>query len=164
MAGEEVELSSQHTLHDNELGMGTLLNAVHFHSSWVLAAIFLLVFVANSILTADPTSETKPPTITGPGGKPLPRSAVKYKEELQKWRKMKDFTRGRKMLFLYLHAGLLATFLLSGMNIIIHALVEKDQGWWCGEATAVSTTLFLFLCLLTNNERYTFAVLLSSTA
>jgi ABC-type transport system involved in Fe-S cluster assembly fused permease/ATPase subunit len=149
MAEEEVELSSKFASNGTVSGMGPVLNAVHFHYPWVLAVIFLASFVANSVLTAEPTSNPLPPTITGPGGKPLPRSAAKYKEELQKWRKMKDFSRGRKTLFLYLHAGLLATFLASGANIVVHALAEKNQGWWCGEATAVSRKQKSFYyCLL----------------
>lgn len=147
-AAEGVEPTSQLASTSSVSGMGRLLNAVHFNSSWILAVLFLIFFVGNSILTADPTSETPPPTITGPGGKPLPRSAAKYKEELQKWRKMKDFNQGRKTLFLYLHAGLLSTFLASGVNIVIHALVENDEGWWCGEATAVSGKDILPCCLL----------------
>jgi hypothetical protein len=119
-------------------GMGPLLNGIHFNYPWVLGVIFLLAFVADSVLTAEPASESVAPTITGPGGKPLPRSAAKYKEELQKWRRMKDFSRGRKTLFLYLHAGFLATFLLSGISIVAHALSEPEPGWWCGKATAVS--------------------------
>jgi hypothetical protein len=137
MAGEEVEWISRPGWNSTTTGTGPLLNAIHFHYPWVLAVIFLAAFVANSVLTAEPSSEPQPPTITGPGGKPLPRSAAKYKEELQKWRKMKEFSRGRKTLFLYLHAGLLATFLAHGTMVVVHALAEKDEGWWCGEATAV---------------------------
>lgn len=51
----------------------TILDVVHFHYSWVLFTVFLTTFVANSILTATPTSESNEPVLLGPGGKPLPR-------------------------------------------------------------------------------------------
>jgi hypothetical protein len=42
------------------------------------------------------------------------------------------------LLFLYLSIGLLATFVANAINIIVHALTASEDGWWCGEATAVS--------------------------
>lgn len=145
MAGEEVELSSQPPSNGTLAGTKRMIDIVHFHSSWVLFIIFLTAFIANSILTAKPPSESQEPLLTGPGGKPLPRSARKYKEELQRRKKLKDFSPGRKSLFLYLSAGLLSTFVASGTNVVVHALYEHavygDNSWWCGEATAVSWAL-----------------------
>jgi ATP-binding cassette, subfamily B, vacuolar membrane transporter HMT1/ACLQ len=137
MAGERVEQSS-HPWSNGKSTTAELLEIVHFHYAWVLFAVFLIAFVTNSVLTAEPSSESKEPILTGPGGKPLPRSARKYKEELQRRKKLKDFSPVRKALFLYLSAGLLVTFVANGANIVIHALTKREEGWWCGEATAVS--------------------------
>jgi hypothetical protein len=166
MAGEGVELSSK----SGPGGTSTpaaillLLDVVHFHYAWVLFVVFLAAFIANSILSAEPSSESKEPVLTGPGGKPLPRSTRKTKEEREK-KKLKDFSPGRKLLFFYLSAGLLATFVANAANIIIHALTEND--WWCGEATAVSGHSPKTLsesALTSTNYRYTFAVRPSSIA
>ncbi|CAG8973932.1 hypothetical protein HYALB_00003710 [Hymenoscyphus albidus] len=142
MAEEEVELSSQLLSNGTLTTTKRMVDIIHFHYSWVLFVIFLVAFIANSILTAEPPGESKEPVLTGPGGKPLPRSARKYKEELQKRKKLQDFSPGRKSLFLYLSAGLLATFVANGTNIVVHALYEHaaygaDDSWWCGEATAI---------------------------
>jgi len=142
MAGERVELSS----HSGSNGTSTitdlltdLLDVIQFNYAWVLFVVFLVAFVVNSILSAEPSSESKEPVLLGPGGKPLPRSAArKSKEERDKRKKLKDFSPARKQLFLYLSAGLLATFVANGVNIIVHALTESENGWWCGKATAVS--------------------------
>ena len=91
MAGEEVEWTPQAGSNATTTGMGPLLNAVQFHYPWVLAVVFLSAFVANSVLTAEPSSGSQLPTITGPGGKPLPRSAAKYKEELAKMEEHEGF-------------------------------------------------------------------------
>jgi len=149
MAGVADELSSFYnsnaSLHSNGMlySNGTLapttelLKAIHFHYAWFLGLVFLLAFLANSILSAEQSAESKEPVLLGPGGKPLPRSARKSKEEKEK-KKLLDFTPGRKQVFLCLSIGLLGTFVASGVNIIVHALVEQEIGWWCGEAAAVS--------------------------
>jgi len=137
MAGERVELSS-HPWNNGTSTSAELLDVVHFHYAWVLFIVFLASFVTNTVLTAEPSAESKERILTGPGGKPLPRSARKYKEELQRKKKLTDFSPSRKNLFLCLSAGVLATFIANGANIVIHALTKREEGWWCGQATAVS--------------------------
>lgn len=113
-----------------------VLDLTHFNYPWVLLLVFLIAFITNSVLTVEPSETTVGPTVTGPGGKPLPTSARNSKEEKEK-QKRKDFSRGRKLLFLYFSAGVIATFIANGVNIIVHALTKSENGWWCGEATAV---------------------------
>lgn len=138
MAGGRLELSSNFGYHGAEV-LTTLLDSVHFGYAWVLFVVFLVAFVTNSILSVEPSSQSKEPALTGPGGKPLPQSSArKSKEEREKRKKLKDFSPGRKLLFLYLSVGLLATFVGNGACIVIHALTSIDNDWWCGEATAVS--------------------------
>ena len=136
MAG--IELSSSNGLFNGTTPVEVLLNVTHFNYPWVLLVVFLTAFVTNSILSAEPSLETvNEPVVTGPGGKPLPRSAKKAKEAKEK-RKLKDFTPGRKLLFIWLSAGVISTFVANAVNIIVHALTKRENGWWCGEATAVS--------------------------
>ena len=166
MAGEGVELGSKSSPNGTctTTTLLLLLDVVRFHYAWVLFVVFVVAFITNSILSAEPSSEAKEPVLTGPGGKPLPRSTRKSKEEREK-KKLKDFSPGRKLLFFYLSAGLLATFVANAANIIIHALTEND--WWCGEATAVSGHSPKTLsesALTSTNYRYTFAVRPSSIA
>jgi hypothetical protein len=135
MAGGRLEQSSNFGYHGAEI-LTTLLDLVHFNYAWVLFVVFLVAFVTNSILSVEASSQSKEPALTGPGGKPLPQSSArKSKEERERRKKLKDFSPRRKLLFLYLSVGLLATFVGNGVNIVIHAL--KDN-WWCGQATAVS--------------------------
>ncbi|TVY58066.1 ABC transporter aclQ [Lachnellula cervina] len=135
MAGDQVEQSS-HPWNGTSTS-AELLDVVHFHYAWVLFIVFMISFVTNTVLTAEPSAESKERILTGPGGKPLPRSARKYKEELQRKKKLKDFSPARKNLFLYLSTGVLATLVANGANIVIHALTKREEGWWCGQATAI---------------------------
>ena len=116
-----------------------LLDVVHFHFPWVLLLIFLIAFVANGVASAESSAETVGPVVTGPGGKPLPRSTKKREEEQERLRRKRlDFSPLRKLLFYYLSAGVIVTFVANAANIVIHALTKREEGWWCGEPTAVS--------------------------
>jgi hypothetical protein len=144
MAGERFGLSSRDGSSDGIYAppvtpVDTLLNITHFNYPWILLVIFLAAFVAHSVLTADPTSESIEPVVTGPGGKPLPRSTKKAKEAKERRKKLKDFSPGRKLVFIWLSAGVITTFVANAVNIVVHALTQRDDGgWWCGEGTAVS--------------------------
>lgn len=137
MAGDRVESSPWYNGTNGTSTVQELVDVVHFNYAWVLFVVFMIAFVTNSVLTAEPSSESREPILTGPGGKPLPRSARKYKEELQRRKKLKDFSPVRKVLFQYLSAALLATFVANGANVVVHALSTEE--WWCGKAKAVSS-------------------------
>ncbi|PQE15591.1 Heavy metal tolerance protein [Rutstroemia sp. NJR-2017a BBW] len=146
MAGDGRGMSLSSGIHTNGTGTDTstrILDLVHFNYPWVLLVVFLLAFTAHSILTAESTDDSAEPILTGPGGKPLPRSARKTEEEKRK-RKSQDFSPVRKLLFLWLSAGILATFLGNAINIVVHALDKRENGWWCGEATAIYICASLF--------------------
>jgi len=113
-----------------------LLDVIHFNYAWFLGLVFLVAFIADSFLSAQPATKSQEPVLLGPGGKPLPPSARKNKEERER-NKLKDFGSGRQQVFNYLSVALLLTFVAHGFNIVVHALVA-EEGWWCGEATAVS--------------------------
>ena len=137
MAGE-VELGSG-SLASNSTSTA-ILEHTHFNYPWILLIIFLVAFAANSILTSESSTESVKPTITGPGGKPLPQSMLKTKEAKEKI-KLQEFSSGRRLLFLWTSIALIGTFVGNAVNIIAHALVEREEGWWCGESTAVSCIL-----------------------
>ena len=138
MAGVEFEPGSDFQVDFNGTAKPTvLLDIVHFNYPWVLLVVFLATFIVNSILSVPLAATVVEPAITGPGGKPLPRNAKKSKEEKEK-RRQQDFSPVRKLVFIYLSAGVILTFIGSAINILVHALTKRENGWWCGEATSVS--------------------------
>tara|TARA_R110002060_G_scaffold14312_1_gene20028 strand:+ start:295 stop:951 length:657 start_codon:yes stop_codon:yes gene_type:complete len=143
MAGEGLELSPRSGTSDDGVPSSTkLVDLLHFYYAWVLFAVFLVAFVVNTILTAEPSAEARGPIRLGPGGKPLPpTSARKNKEALEKKKKDKEFSQRKKWLFFYLSAALLLTFFANGVEIIAHSLTKSENGWWCGEDTAVSISI-----------------------
>ena len=146
MAAERVELSSHSWKHNGTMNSTTTVpeaqrirEVVHFHYAWVLFVIFLTAFIAFTVLTVAPVAQANGPVLLGPGGKPLPQSARKAKEERERRLKLKEFSPGRKDIFLYFSAALLGTFVANGIEIVIHALTKAENGWWCGKEMAVSS-------------------------
>lgn len=110
------------------------------HYTQILYPVFLLVlfavgFVIHGVITAgnDPALPP-PPNVTGPGGKPLPMRRPSKAKVPQK----ENVGTIKRLLFIWLVSGVIATFVGNAANIVVHALVKRDEGWWCGEATAVS--------------------------
>lgn len=132
-----MDTAAAHLVRGSHHVAASILHYTQFASPIVLLFVFLGVFTAHSILSSEtePTSIV-PPTITGPGGKPLPRALRKANKDKLK---QKDFSPLEKQLFIGLSAALLATFIASGLNVVVHAITEVEaEGWWCGEAGTVS--------------------------
>lgn len=116
----------------------------HYASPIILLFFFLVAFTAHSILTASKEDIIRPQTgQTGPGGKPLPRTsspiakAAREKEAL-------DFSPSRKLLFTWLSAGVVLTFIGNAGTVIVHALLDRKDNWWCGQAVVIYVVASFF--------------------
>lgn len=115
----------------------------HYASPIILLIFFLVAFTAHSILTAPKEDVVQAkPSQTGPGGKPLPRTssptvkAAREKEAL-------DFSPSRKLLFTWLSVGVVLTFLGNAATVIVHAVLDRKDNWWCGQAVVVCDIILL---------------------
>lgn len=113
-----------------------ILSVVHVAHPLVLLAFFLLTFTLRSILISDnsKSSETPSQEQVGPGGKPLPRKKPPKEDDEHAYL---DFSRPRKLLFQWLSLAVALTSLGNAVTVIVHALVERDQQWWCGQTVVV---------------------------
>ena len=116
----------------NRTAQGILVYT-HFSSPIILLALFLIAFTAHSIITSSDDAVVQPlPERTGPGGKPLPQNIK------GKWRKIAlDFSHARKLLFIWLSVGTIITFVANAGVVILHAVLDRKESWWCGESVAV---------------------------
>lgn len=106
----------------------------HYASPIVLIAFFLIGFTAHSIITASDAAPEQPTDVpTGPGGKPLPQ-----KKRGKMKQKALDFSPARKYLFNWLSVGTIATFVANAGVVILHAVLGRNENWWCGKSVAVS--------------------------
>lgn len=127
-----------------------ILHYTHFAYPLVLLVVFLVAFVAHSIVTSRARNSVSPRSnLTGPGGKPLPPTSRPLSNGPPRPAN-EGFGKIRSLLFCWLSIGLIATFIGNAVNIIVHAIVERKDGWWCGQAavTYVVGSAFLYSLFL----------------
>lgn len=116
-----------------------ILTYTHFAYPVILLVTFIGVFTYESITSVNDAHADVPakqgPQL-GPGGKVLPqrlapKKVVKGKKDVL------DFSRPRKLLFIWLSLGVLITFIGNGILTIMHALYGRNEEWWCGQAYVV---------------------------
>ena len=123
---------------------------IHYASPIILLVFFLVAFTAHSILTASKEDVIQVETAqTGPGGKPLPRTSSPIARAAAREKKALDFSPSRKLLFTWLSVGVVLTFLGNAGTVIVHALLDRKDSWWCGQAVVVCHYFLpLHLCTL----------------
>lgn len=115
----------------------------HYASPIILLVFFLVAFTAHSILTASKEDVVQAQTgQTGPGGKPLPRNSSPMAKAARESKAL-DFSPSRKLLFIWLSAGGVLTFLGNVVTVIVHALLDRKDHWWCGQAVVVCDAVLL---------------------
>lgn len=134
----------------------TVLDVVQYAYAPVLLIVFLIAFTIRSIhLSRQATAQAKEEAnkiVLGPGGKALPKKKKvnkkskgkkggKGKDEDDDKDKVIDFSKPRKRLFEFLSAVVCLTFLASAGNVIGHAIVKREEGWWCGAPPVVRCPL-----------------------
>lgn len=117
----------------------TLPAVVHytqFAYPLALLVVFFAAFIAHGIATAQtgPAVSSRS-NLTGPGGKPLPPTSRLSSPGSEK---DEGFGNTKNILFCWLSIGLIATFIGNTVNIVVHAVTERESGWWCGQAAVVS--------------------------
>lgn len=114
-----------------------IIHYVQYAYPLVLLVVFLSAFVAHSIISSPSNqSVTSRSNLTGPGGKPLPPTSRPPSNGPPE-PKNEGFGKTRSLLFCWLSVGLIGTFVGNIVNIVVHAVSERKEGWWCGEAPAV---------------------------
>lgn len=116
-----------------------ILHYTHFAYPIVLLLVFLVAFVAHSIITSPNRSVSTRTNITGPGGKPLPPTS-RPPSNGPAVQKNEGFGRTRSLLFCWLNIGIILTFIGNTVNIVVHAISQRASGWWAGEAAVVCLT------------------------
>jgi hypothetical protein len=114
-----------------------IIDSTQFAYPVVLLGLFLLLFTAHGIITSSSgnTQVSSRTRITGPGGKPLPNNVRATKDK----KDSTAFTLVQRLLFNWLSGAVILTFLGNSVNVLAHALAERQTGWWCGQAMVVSS-------------------------
>ncbi|QIW98414.1 hypothetical protein AMS68_003932 [Peltaster fructicola] len=100
----------------------------------VLLLVFIAAFTVRSILAVRKDNDTtKESGQLGPGGKPLPKRGKKTGDEVNTI----GFSRPQRLLFQALQAGVLLSICGNITVVVVHALVAREEHWWCGQAPTV---------------------------
>ncbi|KAI0879729.1 hypothetical protein GGS24DRAFT_10279 [Hypoxylon argillaceum] len=134
----------------NDRLVRSILTATQYLYPGLLLLILLLFGAIYSIYTGWNKGDVIVPTVTGPGGRPLP---VTKKRRMDNKSQEPDrrFSPSVRALFQWIYATVTLTFVGQGVAIATRALVQRtaqgDHAWWCGEAKAVYTLGSAFLYL-----------------
>ena len=113
-----------------------ILKYTQYSSPPTLLLVFLVAFVAHSVVTSPPNNDPKVQSL-GPGGKPLPRN-LSPSAKAKQIEQVADFSPARKAVFNWTSVGLVLTFLATAVLVIAHVLTDRSNNWWCGQAVVVS--------------------------
>jgi len=130
--GPRAPLVANNTAHN-------ILTYTYFAYPGLLLLFFIGVFTYDSVVSSSEdqkTDDSAPAVQLGPGGKPLPPRTIKKKK--QDKQDVLDFSRPRKLLFIWLSLVVLMTLLGNGALIIAHSVYARDEEWWPGQAYVVS--------------------------
>ncbi|KAI6818214.1 hypothetical protein KC350_g10376, partial [Hortaea werneckii] len=101
----------------------------------VLICLYIITFTIRSITTArNDDHDNLEPEQLGPGGKPLPQKSKKKEPAIPN---DFDFSRPRKLLFEWLSVGVLGSIGGNIAVVIVHAIVGREEHWWCGQSPTV---------------------------
>ena len=126
-----------------------IMTYIHFATPVILIVYFLAAFTGHSIATASKNTVVKPSSLTGPGGKPLPRNTGRRTEIISE-KSVPDFTPATRIVFHWLTVGAVLTFVLNAVVVVLHALVDRENDWWCGQDMAVSNAFKLCIDMAKN--------------
>ena len=65
----------------------------------------------------------------------MPKKKTSKKEDTLE--DLLEFSRPRKLLFEWLSVAILFSLLGNIIVVLAHALAEREERWWCGQATTV---------------------------
>ncbi|KAI1824420.1 ABC transporter-like protein [Xylaria intraflava] len=145
----------------NDVLAERILAVTQYIYSALLLLILMLFGVIYSVYIARRNrGDVIAPTVTGPGGRPLPATKNRQADESQE-------TEGRfspaiRALFQWLYTAVTLTFVSQGAAIATRALIQTspdgEHAWWCGEPKAVYTLgsaflyLYMFITLFENKH------------
>ncbi|KAI0550245.1 ABC transporter-like protein [Xylaria curta] len=146
----------------NDSLVKSILTATQYLYPCLLLCILLLVGALYSIYTARNQENVIVPTVTGPGGRPLPVTKKRHIDTKSKELEGR-FSPAIRALFQWIYTAVTLTFVAQGAAIAVHALVQTNaeghHTWWCGEPKAVYTLgsaflyLYVFITLFENKRQ-----------
>jgi hypothetical protein len=124
----------------NDSLVESILSTTQYLYPGLLLLILLLFGAGYSIYKARNQGDVIVPTVTGPGGRPLPVTKKRRVDNASQEPEGR-FSPAVRALFQWLYTAVTLTFVGQGAAIATRALIQKsldgEHTWWCGEPKAV---------------------------
>lgn len=112
----------------------TLLRFLRTLSPIALLLAFVVAFVVSSVISA--MQVTPPPRpACGPGGRPLPKRTRSSMATIKK--NQNSISPRFRVVFQWLSITVLLTFVVDAALNITHAILDRSEHWWRGQAAVV---------------------------
>lgn len=114
-------------------------SAAHTLSPIILLISFLIAFLVHSLSSAKCYYyQSSTPGQTEPGAKSLPRRPSPCRSESSaRLLVLPDFSPSARLTFRWLNVLLLITYVIDAASTVSHAIISRDQHWWCGQSLVV---------------------------
>lgn len=108
---------------------------------FILLLSFGVVFAVHSVYASQHQEDVEQPTVTGPGGKPLPVTRIKVEQSRARSAATQDFSRTASLCFKTGTATLALTFAVQGLHVIRQCVQAgwEDTERFCNDELLVSS-------------------------
>lgn len=119
-----------------------ILNITRTAYPGIVLLVFLVGFTTYGIVTSasDGTDTVQVGTMLGPGGRPLPQRR-KSANQLKEAAAVNDFSPNTKLVFKLISAGVILTFVVLGVSVILQTILYRQSRWWPGQGAVVGSSL-----------------------
>lgn len=107
---------------------------------FILLVSFGVIFAVHSVYASQHQEDVEQPTVTGPGGKPLPVTRIKVEKSRARSAAAHEFSRTASLCFKTGTATLALTFAAHGLHVVRQCLQAGwvDTGRFCTDELIVS--------------------------
>lgn len=92
---------------------------------FLLLLSFGVVFAVHSVYASQHQEDVEQPTVTGPGGKPLPVTRIKVERSRPRVSTIHDFSHSSSVCFKTGTATIVLTFMLQGLHVLRQCMRAK---------------------------------------
>lgn len=109
---------------------------------FILLLAFGVVFAVHSVIASQHQEDVEKPSVTGPGGKPLPVTRIKVEKSRISSSTAQDFSQFSSFCFKSGTAAVVLTFIMHGVHILVQCAQAEwvDIGRFCDDELIVSSS------------------------
>ena len=108
---------------------------------FLLLLSYGIIFALHSVITSRRQEDVEKPSVTGPGGKPLPLTRIKVEKSAPQNTVVEDFSRTSHLCFRTGTAAVGFTFLAHAVHVVLQCIAAQweDVQQYCNDELLVSS-------------------------